>query len=260
MNRRRAIAKIASHLRTFAIAILILLTGSAFAATEAPELRQLRDQLKKAQDAQDKPAIIELSRRIVGIVPNDSATWDTLAQTQLESEELDGLERTLNEWQKAFKKPPAAIEDFRAGLCFKRKDYQCAEQHWRAFIATKPPRADVATDYDNLAELCAAQSRWADHAAYRAKAIAAQDTVARRVLRAVAFLRLRNWDAAYADMSPQRRSKNSLRHLYIAIVTLTSSRKSRRRIRRHRRNSFSQRPRLAVTLLRSTPQKSKRQW
>jgi tetratricopeptide (TPR) repeat protein len=194
-------AKIAHHLRTLAIAVLILLTGSAFAAAEAPELQQLRDQLKKAQDAEDKPAIIELSRRIVAIAPNDSGTWDTLAQTQLQTEELDGLERTLNEWQKAFRRPTAAIDDFRAGLCFKRKDYQCAEQHWLAFIATKPPRADVATDYDNLAELCAAQARWADHAAYRTKAIAAQDTAARRVLRAVAFLRLHNWHAAYADMA-----------------------------------------------------------
>lgn len=161
----------------------------------------MRDQLKKAQEAEDKPAIIELSQRIVAIAPSDSNTWDTLAQTQLESEELDGLERTLDAWQKAFKTPPAAIEDFRAGLCFKRKDYQCAEKHWLAFIATKPPRADVATSYDNLAELCAAEARWADHAVYRTKAIAAQETAARRVLRAVAFLRLHNWNAAYADMA-----------------------------------------------------------
>jgi tetratricopeptide (TPR) repeat protein len=194
-------AKIANHLRTFAIVVLVLLTDSAFAATEAPGLQQLRDQLKKAQGAEDKPAIIELSRRIVGIAPNDSGTWDTLAQTQLESEDLDDLGRTLDQWQKAVRRPPAAIEDFRAGLCFKRKDYQCAEKHWLAFIATKPPRADVATNYDNLAELCAEQSRWADHATYRTKAIAAQDTAARRVLRAVAFLHLHNWDAAYADMA-----------------------------------------------------------
>ena len=63
MNLRVATAKIATHLRTFAIAVLILLTANAFAATKAPELQQLRDQLKKAQDAEDKPAIIELSRR-----------------------------------------------------------------------------------------------------------------------------------------------------------------------------------------------------
>jgi len=188
-------------LRTFAIAVLILLTANAFAAAGAPELQQLRDQLKKAQDAEDKPAIIELSRRIVAIVPNDAGTWNTLAQTQFETEELDGLERTLDAWQKAFKRPPAAIEDFHAELCFKRKDYQCAEQHWLAFIATKPARSDAAIDYDSLAELCAEQARWADHAVYRTKAIAAQDTAARRVLRAVAFLRLHNWDAAYADMA-----------------------------------------------------------
>src|SRR5258705_11929672 len=107
--------KIANHLRALAIVVLSLLTGSAFAAREAPELQQLRDQLKKAQDAEDKPAIIELSRRIVAIAPNDSGTWDTLAQTQLESEEFDGLERTVDAWQKAFRRPPAAIEDFRAG-------------------------------------------------------------------------------------------------------------------------------------------------
>jgi len=194
-------SKIANHLRKFAIAVLILLTGSAFAAREAPELQQLRDQLKKAQETEDKPAIIELSQRIIAIAPTDSGTWDTLAQTQLESEDLDDLERTLDAWQKAFKKPPAAIEDFRAGLCFKRKDYPCAEKHWLAFIATKPRRADAATIYDNLAEICAEQARWSDHVAYRTKAIAAQDTAARRVLHAVALLRLHNWDAAFADMA-----------------------------------------------------------
>jgi len=192
-------------LRTFAIAVLTLLAGTALAAPEASELQQLRGQLKTAQDLGDKPAMIELSRRIVAIAPNDSDTWDTLAQTQLETDDLDGLGRTLDAWGKAFQRPPAAIEDFRAGLCFKREDYQCAEQHWLAFIATKPSAADVATNYDNLAELCAAQARWADHASYRTKALAAQDTAARRVSRACAFLRLHKWDAAYADMAKANR-------------------------------------------------------
>jgi len=72
-------------LRTFASAALILLTGSAFAAREAPQFQELRDQLKKAQVAEDKPAIIELSQRIVAIAPNDSKTRDLRAQTQLEA-------------------------------------------------------------------------------------------------------------------------------------------------------------------------------
>ena len=201
MNLDGEKAKIANHLRAFAIAVFSLLAGTGFGASEAPELQHLRGQLKAAQDANDKPAIIELSRRIVAIAPKDSQTWDTLAQTQLESDDLDGLERTLDEWQKAIQRPLGAIEDFLAGLCFRRKDYQCAEKHWLAFIATKPPRGGTAAVYDNLAELCAMQARWADHAAYRSKAIAAQDTAGRRVLRAVAFLRLHNWDAAYADIA-----------------------------------------------------------
>jgi tetratricopeptide (TPR) repeat protein len=86
-------------------------------------------------------------------------------------------------------------------MCFKRKDYQCAERHWLAYLAAKPPASDAATEYDNLADLCATQERWEDHAAYRTKAITAKDSAARRVSRAIAFLRLHKWDAAYADMA-----------------------------------------------------------
>jgi len=160
----------------------------------------LRTQLQAAEDASDKPAIIELSRRILAISPNDSHVWETLAQTELETEDLDRLERTLDSWQKAVRHSPAAIEDFRGDLSFRRKDYQNAERHWLAFLASKPRPADAATEYDNLANLCATQQRWEDHANYRTKAIAAQDSPARRVARAIAFLRLHKWEAAYADM------------------------------------------------------------
>lgn len=164
------------------------------------QLSQLRVQLKAAEDAADKPAMIELSRRILAITPTDSNIWQTLAQTELETDDLDRLEQTLGAWQKAVRHPPAAIEDFQGTLCFKRRDYQCAERHWLAYVATKPPASDAADEYDSLADLCAAQARWEDHAAYRTKAIAAKDSAARRVARAIAFLRLSNWDAAYADI------------------------------------------------------------
>jgi tetratricopeptide (TPR) repeat protein len=165
------------------------------------QLSQLRVQLKAAEGASDKPAMIELSRRILAITPNDSKIWQTLAQTELDTDDLDRLEHTLGAWQKAVRHPPAAIEDFQGTLCFKRRDYQCAEQHWLAYIATKPPASDTADEYDSLADLCAAQARWEDHAAYRTKAIAAKDSAVRRVARAIALLRLRKWDAAYADMT-----------------------------------------------------------
>ena len=168
---------------------------------EAPELRQLRVQLKAAEDAADKPAIIELSRRIVAIAPNDSNAWEKLAQAQLDAEDLDRLEETLDAWQKTVRHPPTAIEDFRGDLSLKRKDYENAERHWLAFLATKPSAADAATEYDELGDLCVEQARWAENAAYRTKAIAAKDAAARRVFRACAFLRLHKWDAAYADMA-----------------------------------------------------------
>jgi tetratricopeptide (TPR) repeat protein len=180
-----------------ALCISSVITG--FGA--GPEVSQLRNQLQAAKDAADKPAVIELSRRILAITPNDSGVWDTLAQTELETEDWDRLEQTLDAWKKAVRQPPARIENFQGALCFRRRDYQCAERHWLAYLASKPRPADAATDYDNLANLCAAQARWEDHAAYRTKAITAQDSAARRVSRAIAFLRLRKWDAAYEDMA-----------------------------------------------------------
>ena len=165
------------------------------------DLSQLRSQLQAAKEAADKPAIIELSRRILAVAPNDSNVWDTLAQTELETDDLDRLEQTLNAWEKAVHHPPAAIEGFRGDLADRRKDYQNAERYWLAFLASKPRSAAAASEYDNLANLCATQQRWEDHAAYRDKAIAAQDSATRRVARAIALLRLHKWDAAYADMA-----------------------------------------------------------
>jgi len=45
-------------LRALAIAVLSLLAGIGLAAAEPPQLQQLQDELKKAQDASGKPAII----------------------------------------------------------------------------------------------------------------------------------------------------------------------------------------------------------
>jgi tetratricopeptide (TPR) repeat protein len=184
---------------TLLVALCISPVITGFGAGQ--DVSQLRKQLQAAEDAADKPAIIELSRRILAITPNDSNVWDTLAQTELETEDWDRLEQTLAAWKKAVHRAPAGIEDFQGALCFRRKDYQCAERHWLAYLTSKPRPGDAATEYDNLANLCAAQQRWEDHAAYRTKAIAAQDSAARRVSRAIAFLRLRKWDAAYEDMA-----------------------------------------------------------
>ena len=165
------------------------------------DVSQLRKQLAVAEEADDKPTIIELNRRIVAIVPSDSNAWENIAQGQFEIEDYDRLGETLKAWQKAVKRPPAAIEDFRGDLAVKLKDYANAERHWLAFLARKPSPGNVAAIYDKLANLCADQSRWADCASYDAKAIAAEDSASRRVAHACVLLRLRQWDAAYAEMT-----------------------------------------------------------
>jgi len=173
------------------------------------DLSRLHTQLSKAEEAADKAAIIELSRRIVAIAPNDSETWETLVQTQFEAQEFDDAVKSLDAWQRAVKRPPAAIEDFRGDVFAQRKDYQNAERHRLAFLARKPSTADAANTYDKLADLCADQARWTDNVAYRSKAIAAEDTAARRVFRACVLLRLHEWDAAYADMARANKMDSS---------------------------------------------------
>ena len=158
----------------------------------ADDASQLHKQLSAAQDADDKPSIIELSRRIVAIAPNDSEAWESLARTQLEIEDFDRLSETLDAWEKAVRKPPAAIEDFRGDLCAHQKDYKNAERHYLAFIARKPPPEDAADMYDKLADVCVEQGLWSENATYRAKAIAAKRSAARHVNYACALLRLHN--------------------------------------------------------------------
>ena len=165
------------------------------------DVSQLRKQLVVAEEADDKPAIIELNRRIVAIVPSDSNAWEDIVQGQFEIEDYDRVGETLEAWQKAVKRPPAAIEDFRGDLAVKLKDYANAERHWLAFLARKPLPGEAAAIYDKLANLCADQSRWADCASYDAKAIAAEDSASRRVAHACVLLRLRQWDAAYAEIA-----------------------------------------------------------
>ena len=161
----------------------------------------MRAQLSAAENADDKHSIIELSRRIVAITPNDNDAWESLARTQLEIGDFDRVAETLNAWAKAVKKPPAAIEDFRGDLSAHQKDYKNAERHYLAFIARKPSAEDAAAMYGKLGDLCVEQGRWNENAIYRSKAIATEESAARRVDYAQALLRLHKWDAAYAEMA-----------------------------------------------------------
>lgn len=132
--------------------------------------------------------------------PNDSAGWEKLARTWFDAEDYARCSAALDAWEKAVQPPPAAIEDIRGDVCHAQKDLAGAEKHWLAFIARKPAPADAAATLDALADLCADESRWREHAEFRRRAVAAEETASRRVQLAAGLLRLHDWDAAFKQM------------------------------------------------------------
>jgi tetratricopeptide (TPR) repeat protein len=85
-------------------------------------------------------------------------------------------------------------------LAVKLKDTAGAEKHYLAFLAAKPSKTAAGDTYEALADLCVDQQRIKETEAYLTKALAAEDTPARRVFHATSLLRLHRWDAAYAEM------------------------------------------------------------
>ncbi|MEP7015352.1 MAG: hypothetical protein ABI925_07930, partial [Verrucomicrobiota bacterium] len=182
---------------------------SASGLLRGADLSQLRAQLKIADEAGDKSAVIELGRRILATAPKENAIWEKVARAQIEIPDFERCGQTLDAWEKAVKPPPAAIEDFRGDLAMNKKDYESAERHWLTFLARKPSRAAAADVYDKLADMCADQARWVDHEKYRGKAITAEDSVERRVTHATALLRLHQWDPAYAEMAKANKTDST---------------------------------------------------
>jgi tetratricopeptide (TPR) repeat protein len=165
------------------------------------DLPQLRTQLTAAEKAEDKDAIVELSRRILESAPTESQTWEKLARTQVAIKDFERCKTTLDRWEQAVKPRPAAIDDLRGDVASEQEDYKSAEAHWRAFIAAKPGGSDAADTYKKLANLCVDQSRWRENLEFRSRIIELKDDAPNRVERATVFLRLHRWDEAYIDIN-----------------------------------------------------------
>jgi tetratricopeptide (TPR) repeat protein len=160
-------------------------------------LAVMRKQLEAAADAQDNPAIVELSRRIVEVDPKDSKTWETLARTQLELDDQSRCATTLDAWQTLVRPWPKVIDDIRGDLANARKDYKSAEQFWRSYSAENPGATDTL---EKLAKLSEASERFREAADLRTRALAQNESGAGLVARANDHLELRAWDKAFADI------------------------------------------------------------
>jgi tetratricopeptide (TPR) repeat protein len=169
--------------------------GGLLQGAEA-DVSELRRELAAAQDATDKPAIIELSRRIVEADPQDFTAWETLARTELAVAEYDRCSAILNVWEKAAPLRSPVNDDLRGDLADARKDYGAAERYWRLYVTARPKAAE---SLEKLADLCAGQERWHDAVAYRTEALALNETAAGRIRRANLYLELHEWDKALVD-------------------------------------------------------------
>ena len=153
-------------------------------------------QLAAAQEETDKPAIIELSRRIVEANPQDSTTWETLARTQFEVAEYKRCTATLNAWANAVKPTPAVLDDLRGDVAEAVKDHKAAERYWRSYIMADSEAID---GLEKLADLCAGEKRWRDAVEFRTRALALDETAVGRIRRANLYLDLHEWDKALDD-------------------------------------------------------------
>jgi tetratricopeptide (TPR) repeat protein len=174
----------------------VFVSAGGLSHSAGADVWDLRKQLAAAQEKTDKPAIIELSRRIVEVNPQDSATWETLARTQFESAEYDRCTAALDAWENAVRPRPAVIADLRGDVAEALKDHKAAERYWRWYIGADPEAAD---GLEKLADLCAAQKRWRDAVEFRSRALALEETAAGRIRRANLYLELREWDKALVD-------------------------------------------------------------
>jgi tetratricopeptide (TPR) repeat protein len=183
-------------LTKFLVPGLLGITGILLHAADE-RLPVLRKQLEAAEEAKDNPAIVELSRRIVGADPKDSKTWETLARKQLELNDQDRCAATLDSWQTRVQPRPKVIDDVRGDLANARKDYKLAEQYWRLYVAADPEATDTL---EKLAKLSEAAERWQEAAELRTRALGHDKTAAGFVARANDYVELRIWDKAFADI------------------------------------------------------------
>jgi tetratricopeptide (TPR) repeat protein len=198
----------AHHFAIFTRLIILglsLTVAGDFLCAQTSDVTALRSQLDEAVAAEDKPAIIELSRRIIATEATNQNAWEHLLRAQIDLGDLDRADSSLEEWTRSANKAPSAIDDFRGDILVRRKDYPNAEKAWLAFLAKKPGRKDAAAMYQKLADINRTQEHWDKVRDYLTKSIAAEDSAGRRVELALALLHLRQWDAAFAEINKASR-------------------------------------------------------
>lgn len=184
-------------LRIIASWLLMLGTGSLlFAAGD--DLKDLRAQLAAAEEKTDKPAVAEISRRILEGDPRDQAVWEKRVRALLELGDLERCKQALDQWEQPGSEVSIIATELSGDLAFEQKNYDEALRRWSAYLALKP---DADGTLKKIAWVYELQTQWDKAADALTKLIALEDSAGARVWRARCDLELRKWDAALADMA-----------------------------------------------------------
>jgi tetratricopeptide (TPR) repeat protein len=175
----------------------LLVIAAVLLQAAEEDLPVWRKQLQAAESASDNSAIVELSRRILDAVPNDSRTWEILASKQLELDDQDRCAATLDAWETDVHPRAKEIDDLRGDLAMARKDYHSAEHYWRLYIAADPGASDT---FEKLAKLSESAEHWQEAVGWRTRALVQSKAVTGLIARANDYLELRAWDRAFADV------------------------------------------------------------
>jgi tetratricopeptide (TPR) repeat protein len=179
----------------------VLLAGNGCRRIISSEEKQLRADLRHTLRTRDFAAATSLARRVVRLAPADDGAWARLAQAQLGAEDLTGAKQTLEEWAGAIRQPSAKLAEDRGDIAFAEDDRMEALRNWNMAAAG---RGKTTRAIEKVARLYQEDAAWEKSAAAWTRAIHIRDNASARANRALCFHRLRNWDAALADVHRAR--------------------------------------------------------
>ena len=161
----------------------------------------MRVQLKKAQRREAYEQIAPIARKILEFAPQDNKVWAALAQAQLETGDMEGIRKTLEEWRRRVERPSPKLDEYDGNVAHHEKDFSRALHLWQRSLSAKPKNVRVL---QKIAQLQHAQKHWPEENNALSAIIAIRDNAAVRAARALCRRHLHDWDGAVKDFQRAR--------------------------------------------------------
>ena len=174
------------------MASLALVTAFSLPACQrtTKEEKALRAELRQALHEHSYKKAGELARRLLKLDPQDNGIWDRLVQAEFGERDLACVKQSLDEWQRAVKKPSSNLEEYRGDLAAEQREPSLAVQSWSKVLAVDSKNLRVL---EKVARLEKSQRHWAEENSAWTVYIAAQDNALARINRALCARRLHRW-------------------------------------------------------------------